>query len=791
MSTGRGDGFEAWLVRMSALWVALVLVNYSVAGMAVRGPAPRFEEIRREIMAGRSMDPAGVTLTAGSAMVLGLAVCGMIGAGLPLLRFALRRTGAGRGRIAFAWCAGFSIIGIALLGLGLTGLFRSAIAWAGLAAAVPAAIRQVRSLVNFLRRSRGVRSVGWPGVAVGAVLVALVSSSLGPETGIDSLMYHLARARHILLEGRFIIQPSFMYAFPPVWESWLAVLLATGGEQAARLLAPAVVAATAWLLAGAVDRVRPGAGSLAAAAYAASTLAVAAGSSCKSDAATGWLAAAMFAAAMRSPGRSGSGWAVVAGVAAGAGLLVKLTFAPAVAVASAWMLRAGVRRAAMTASVACGICLPWGVHGFVQYGNPVHPVLRDRSALRPPPGATENFRAELRGTLTGRYESFADRVRAIWSVAMAEGMTPLLLLLLPVVVGSGGWWGWSAVALGVLWSIGPPQPRYLLPALPLCAGAFAMWATAARGRGAPVRWRRIAVAVLVVFETGRAWFDPAADRAARWAVATGALPADGYLRLRLTTYADAIQRMNARLPVRARVLPVGERRQFPLARRFIAVRFDDPAPFLGLAAASRDERRVAVKLRQWGVTHVLYNPVTAGFLGAEAARVRPADRALQVWARCWREHAEPVPMPPRADLREGEFFIFAIRRDGAARIPPLLPGVDGWTASVGRPAAAGDRPAALDELGRVERLAGGWPALELWRVNVSGESMPAAETRVRLERARAAGLEVSHLYVGLMRAARREGRKEAEARYQGAFRRMMPEVWLRQPAAGSATLDGR
>ncbi len=764
---------------LGAVWVALVLVNYAAVAPLKRGAEPRFDRIRLELIAGRSVDPAVIVRTIGSVAVAGLAVVGMFGAGLPVLRFALGKTRRGVGRMPFVLAGGFAGIGMILLGLGCVGIFRTPIAWAVI---VMGAMSGLRSVAALRRRARGRgrrsrSSWQWPVVAVGAALAALSSSALGPETEIDSLTYHLARARHLLLEGRFTVQPSLMFSFPPVWESWLALLLGTGGEQAARFLNPIVVGASALMLHAVVERVRPGCGWLAAAVYSCSFLTLAAGSASKNDPAAAWLCLAAFAAVARSAGRTGDGWAVVAGGFAGAAILVKLTTAPVVLIAALLLGRAGRRRVLLGVFTAMLICLPWEAHQWLQRDNPVHPLLGGYSAFPPPPGAVENLRDDLARYVAGSYDSVPDTLRAIWSVATAEGMTPLAVLAVPVAV-AGGAWARIALALVALWAVGPPQPRYLLPALPLLAAAVAAWALSDRLK---VRWRLTAVAALVAVELMRGWTDPAADRVARVQVATGVMSRAEYLRVRLTTWGDVALRINRELPADSRILPVGERRGYPLERRFIPVSFDDPAPWLRLSAASRGPDRLAVRVRQLGVTHVLYNPLTADFLSAGFARVRPSDRALAVWAAYWRTHTRRVSWPARWDLREGEYALFELGPARGGGSPALLPGIEGWTAAVSALGAAGDRPAALRRLAELERLAGGYPVLGLWRVMISGAAMPAAEALARLQQCERDGLAVAHLYAGLARAARRAGRGELADRYERRFRELVPETWLRQP----------
>ncbi len=772
----------AWL---GMVWIALVSVNYAVA-VAGREPArPRFDGILDELAAAGSWSPGVALRTLGSVAVIGLAVAGMLGAGLPWLRFALRRTGAGRRRLPWAMALGFSVFGIAFLGLAMTGLVRPAVLWLVLPGCVMAAARRIVGMRFRKAKRRGVGGAGpvWAVPAAAAGVLAVVSASLGPETEIDSLMYHLARAKHLLLEGRMTVEPSMMFAFPPVWECWLAFLLAAGGEQAARLLNPVVLAATAWLLSGVVNRVRPGAGPVAAVFYAVSFVAAASGSSSKSDAAVAWLAVAVLAAAWRGTATRGGGWAALAGWFAGAALLVKLTAAPAVLVSWVVLARGGRPRSILAAAVATGVGLPWLAHNIMVWANPVQPVLRDLSAFPPPAGAGLNYADELRACLDGTYDTLVARVRAVWSLATAETATALALLAAPLAVPvlrpAAAWWALPSVALVVLWAAGPPQPRYLLPAVPWFAASLAVWAYGAKT--GPGRRRSWLVLALLALESGRVWLDPHADRSARLGVAIGTIPASTYLRCRLTTYADAMLRIDASIPSSSRLLLVGERRYYPLHARFRAVRSDDPTPFLRFAADARDTGHLGSKLRQWGVTRVLYNPLTADFLGAEFARVRPADRSLAVWAAYWRDHAHAVAWPARADLREGEFFLFELRREGPRRIAPWLPGIEGWTAGVSELAVAGDRAGALRRLDEVAGLAGDWPVLGLWRVMVSGTSMPAAEALGRLERVERAGLAASHVQLGLVRAARRAGRRDLVARHEARFRALVPETWLRQP----------
>jgi hypothetical protein len=717
-----------------------------------------------------------------------------------VLRFVVGRGAAAEAPLTAA--AGFAVFGVAWLGAADCGLFGwpvivALLAGGGLVgvarSAGPARSRSRRRRAS--PPSRRGASAGWGGrwavACAGLAVAAMFAGAIGPETGMDALIYHLPRARGIALEGRVLPQPSLLYGFAPFWEAWLAAMLVVGGEPAARLLSPAVLVACGWLLWRAVDRDAPGAGVLAAALFLTSWLVLEAAGSVKNDPAAAWLACGAFAAALRA--RAGGGrWAALAGGLAGSALLVKVTAGPAVllAAAAAWLggVRPRPRRLAVFAAAAVLVWLSWAAFNAVTEGNPAHPLWSGGSLHAPGPGAADNIRAELRRYVRGRYDTVAEKLRAPWSLAVAEGATVLPILLLPAIVAAlaagaaGRWWTFGAAALVAAWSAGPPQPRYLLPALPLAAGALAIFGATA-GAGRMARWRSGLLAVLMAAGAARGWLDPSRDLGARLDVALGRLPRDAYLRLRLTTCADALLEANV-APGAGRVLLFGERRVWPLERPCLAGWLDDRAPILRAAAASRDAAHLARKVRQLRGTTAVYNFVTASYLGVEQERTRPKGRALAVWADYWRAHAVLRYASPCSDDVDGEFATFDLVRVPRRGVPPpLLPAAEGWLEVCTRRAEAGDRVGALAALDRVTRLTGGYPVFALRRVWLAGDALPAAEARADLERAEAGGLRIAHLYVQLARAARREGRRDVFDRAMARLVEMEPGRWLRRTLA--------
>jgi hypothetical protein len=228
---------------------------------------------------------------------------------------------------------------------------------------------------------------------------------------------------------------------------------------------------------------------------------------------------------------------------------------------------------------------------------------------------------------------------------------------------------------------------------------------------------------------------------------------DGFHRSQLTSYWEAVDWANGHLPPSARVLVYGDRRCCPLARRFLIPSFAEPAPFLAFAAESRDEAQVWRKLRQAGVTHILYNRTAAVFGRARLAGDLPGLGTVGRWARGWKAHARLVYESPAVDVRQGMFYIYALDGPPGPGASIVLPGIEGWLYIPERLAAEGRNAEAREVMGRLTAATGDFAVIDAARASM----LPPMEACAALNRAAVEGFRSVTVYEQLAACRDRAG----------------------------------
>ena len=718
------------------------------------------------------------------------------GAGTSIMSF-LSRPRSGR---IFELAAGLGLAGMTVCGLGFTGLLLAPVLAAALAVAAVYGALGIRD--RRWRRPRIPRLSPWEwalaGIALASWLVLLVGC-LAPETQADSLNYHLGKAARYAGTGRITAQPSLFYSFPPLWELLLLPAYLLGGETAAHLLNPLMTLATAALLMAGAGASAPKAGAVAAALYlAAFDLNYVAGY-CKSDPAVAFFLLAAFLAVVGTsePSRRPAGRvpdlirvpipALTAGIFAGFAMMTKynaMALAPVLVVplllagrnrrsASSWPVPAG--RIAVFALSAGLVVAPWLARNAYETGNPTHPFSTINTSL--PPAAAASWRQDLWGYLLGSYNSPLAKVRVLWTQTAVETSLPLLTLILPVLLlllRRGPALAWSLTALGMTaaWALGPLQARYLLPALPLACGAVAIHL--ARSRNAPMAAALLTIAIV---DSTRLVSSFAFEKPSRLAAAVGATSPEAWRTSRLTTYALATRWAGTRLPAGARFWSHGDQRSYPLSPRTVVTSIIETPRFLSLAAEARDPEHLARKIRQEGVTHLIYNATSAYFRMPRLSALVPGDDALARWGRYFRQQATQVYAPPLVDIREGGFYIYELgTRTGASEAgagraslatgggvsrptvaSTYLPGIEGWLYTPINLMERGRTREAMMAFERLRQTAGYFPCLDLAYVATFEKLIPTPEARAMLKRAEERGLRSISLFSILARLADKSG----------------------------------
>jgi 4-amino-4-deoxy-L-arabinose transferase-like glycosyltransferase len=310
-----------------------------------------------------------------------------------------------------------------------------------------------------------------------------------------------------------------------------------------------------------------------------------------------------------------------------------------------------LRQAALWLLMVTAVASPWYLRTFWATGHPFYPALaaiesqpfmdtaglellrRDLGTGGVPPSLWADYLPRLAAQDIG-WLTLAAAIVGVVSTIQRPALRPLL----PFIIG----------ALPVWWLVSP-VPRYLLPVVALLAlfAAAALSSMAVRGRA----WRGIIVSLL------------AAGMIGQWSVAAGLIREnyrapwqgravwywpDGPARSRWLAWSvppyAVIDIANRTLPPSATVLFVGEYRGYYLRRdRIIGTKYNH-APLIQWAEASPTPEALAARLRDAGVTHLLYNQIEARRLeeAGYPAFDWPDLRSRELFERFRRELLTPI-----------------------------------------------------------------------------------------------------------------------------------------------------
>ncbi len=547
-----------------------------------------------------------------AALGLGLAGLGLRGLEvLGLRRFSLFE------RRLFSVPAGAGLLGLLVLGSGLTGLVRSPFLIGVQALLGLNVYLALRALLG--RESAPLRAVGSRAgpILFGACalycLAFLAADLLAPEAFWDALVYHLGVPKRYLEAGRIVMAPAFFGQMPLLASMNFLFCLWVRGEILARgfdLMLGGVLAAAVWKLAR--NWFPPFGAWLAAALAVTSPLLGLLAGHANSDmlvAVCSCLAVLAFirAAPGWPRGPFSPAWLIAAGLLAGQAAGAKL---PGLAVPAILALLAaplGVRAAGLAALPALLVFLPWALRSWLWTGNPLFPFF---GGIFPSPFWGE-FSAETYGrelAMVASQLSFSDFSLLDQPLVSRFkrgliGPVPLLALL-GILFFRARERGRQVVllfaaGLAVLWAVSVPAYRFY-------AAGFALLPLLL-----PLNSVSVRIPVFLALLLQAAWYPLVLHQVDRpWGAARGEETREQfYAAIHANPSADAFYRLEKRLPTgpRKRALLVGEVRNFLAPPWSIAASYFDPAPFLALASGAQDERRLMIRLKQMGVGYLLVN----------------------------------------------------------------------------------------------------------------------------------------------------------------------------------------
>jgi hypothetical protein len=548
------------------------------------------------------------------------------------------------------------------------------------------------------------------GIAAASAAVSFMGT-LVPETGYDSLIQHLADPREYLRARRITFNDlSFLAQHPGGIEMLYAWLIPWGGDEAAKMLHAAFAIMTCWAFRHFMRR------------YACARDATVLSLVLYLTPFNGILSTRAYvdhglvfygAAALLAPWGSCMQGAFI-GFAIGAKYLGGFIL---IGWAAAFLASGAPAGAVRIATAAAMGAVWWGARNWLNTGNPVYPFgFSVLGGLGWDAHSAREYSAEL-GSY-GSVEGVAGWLSIPWLAfvhdrgALDDGsLGPLYLVFAPLLLLRGvagraiGNLRILVAALWVLWLVSPRQVRYALLLMPPTLALLATGMRRARDAW-PVAWRAGAmllpavlfVQFLISFAAIYVWVNPLY-------VASGAMGGMEYLehiieprdrRTGRSMYMDLIPRLSAALPASARTYMLGDAKVYYLPGRWSVNALFNPPLLARIVRQSFTGGDVARRLRQRGLTHVLYN--VGGSIHIEHTHhlFHFDDREfglVESFARGW--------LGPRAryDNSDGDsmYMLFEIR---AGKYPdlPYLPGLDTRLAKVESLVIDGKGPQAREEI---------------------------------------------------------------------------------------------
>ncbi|MEW6324278.1 MAG: phospholipid carrier-dependent glycosyltransferase [Nitrospirota bacterium] len=557
----------------------------------------------------------------------------------------------------FAVGLGAGLLALLIFGAGLAGMLTPfilagllAVGAAGWLISLPSETAADVSAAEF---------TGWqiiPSVSLLATAGLVGFGLLMPEFFHDALIYHLELPRYWLRHRHISLLPwNYNSALPANIEQLYAVALAFADERGTKLLHAGLgllCVLSLWRLGCALDG-RSLTGWLAATFFVATpavTLLATVSGNDLGLTAFGLLSALAWLHWRRTLRRS---WLLLSALLMGCSLGAKYSAAFllagfALAWAASWrrppatLDRAGaLRQTGLWLLVAAAVAAPWYLRTFLITGQLFYPAFAagapfiDETGLRllrrdlgtggVAPALWADYFPRLIATDIGWLTAGAAAIGlagALAGTAWAASIRPLL----PLILGSlAAWWFTS------------PVPRYLTPAVALLAviAAAALMALASHRRLRAAAWIIMLAGLTAQWLTAAALFrdnylepfgalGPPAARppdiertlSSPWPVMRNGPERRQWLAWSVPPYA-VMEAANRLLPPSAKVLFVAEYRGSHLERdRIVSTKYDR-SPLIEWAKDSRNEDELAARLRQEGVTHLLFNAMEARRLEQE------------------------------------------------------------------------------------------------------------------------------------------------------------------------------
>jgi hypothetical protein len=350
------------------------------------------------------------------------------------------------------------------------------------------------------------------------------------------------------------------------------------------------------------------------------------------------------------------------------GLLYGAAFVCAYFLTSRTSLAKRFCRVFVIGSIVVLLISPWLIKNQLTFHNPVHPYLGglfsgDGAAAGQARQINEGVRRGQGFTPAAVITFFLHMFLSPYSLGLTHITGVLVLLLLPMLLFIGKLadraFLLSGCAIGFVLLVAVSRvPRYFLPifmvlSLPMAAGWEGLLERLPR-------FRRLAFALLsfliLVQSVQAVTLLERMTLGGRyvWEKLRGTLPAHSRY-LDIIPYHRAAEFINSRLTRKTRTVFIGEERTFYVQRPFLASSSFDRNPALADLLDSPDAATWVRKLRQRGITHLLYCPAGLQHMGKNSAlaRILPGQRRrleaiLGSWTKLYDDGRYAIYLLPRS-----------------------------------------------------------------------------------------------------------------------------------------------
>jgi len=572
------------------------------------------------------------------------------------------------------------------------------------------------------------RSALWL-VAAGIALAFVGARVPLTNHAVDALLYHFAAPEHFLAVHKFTPVPwQGQVHLPPFVEMLYGPAFALGGTEGAKAVNFLLLLLGGGLILWLCDRARePSTGWWAYVWYLSLGQVLTTVWQSKNDLGGVVYLLAFTGALWRALEGRGRSWWILGGLCAGWTVVCKAQLAVCIlaGVAATCWLKSSLRHFWKPASLAVAAgalpVLAWLVQNVLWVGDPLYPHglawVGGTSPWRTPEVASAHYHAY---TLFAQFhpsawlDLLARAGASSWLPIGSLGLACLVpwLFLSPAGSFEVRWLRAVVLAGTVGLQLISAVTRYLLATTVLLCVLLGLHLSRLPGLGPRLRGV-LAAASFGLTLTAVGFTDSLT--AESWLRFAGQMSRETYLRAELTSFHLLKTTLKRVVKPGERALFVGEARHLELPCRVMAPNVFAVSPVWKWSREASSPAELRKKYRQFGITAVVYNPVTGLY---QVFRVFPGlpwkSEQFKLYRQFFETYATLVESPPLIDLDNGSFYVWRLDRRPHPPTPLLaaLPGTEGMFSEPIRPHALRGKIGAEGHAEVMEALRAFQPAFE-------------------------------------------------------------------------------